>query len=392
MDFRFFQKLFERAALDEIKVIGRDVINEGHLGHILGMTRKGRQAMLYILEMCESLEELGGEQGCASQEMSEGEAQEVPRGAHVCEVQEVQEVGHTYDVRKASSRKFCTEATPREQMKQSMQSERNRGFFLHIRSFQVGDKILETAGATSGNMQNGDYAEAYVLFMQFLQAGWRVAEESPFYRAGWKNLAITCIELREEVDKLPEWKDEAWITYDTVPKDGAVELPITLEVGETKALNFSMQDGRSATCYINRVYLTDVWAEEEKRFADPAYRERMLQHVSEEQLEQMKAQLFEGLTQICPKGMCFPVVEYECTENVGLRFLDRGYLDTIQEPSKGSATSVLMTAKPDAETGSHGLKLRACVIQTPIEPETEQVEAELFSYTQTIEKRTVKLS
>lgn len=61
-----------------------------------------------------------------------------------------------------------------------------------------------------------------------------------------------------------------------------------------------------------------------------------------------------------------------------------------EKPNKGSATSVLMMVKPDAETGSHGLKLRACVIQTPVEPGTERVEAELFSYTETIEKRRVK--
>ncbi len=345
MDLRFFQKLYEHAAFDEMKAIGKDIVIEGHPGHIIGMTRKDRQVRLYILEQCEPLEDM----------------------------------------------EPYAERTRREQMKQSMQSERNRGFFMHIRSFQCGDRVLETAGATCGNMQNGDYAECYLLFTQFLQAGWRVSEDSPFYTVGWKRLAITNIELREEMEQLPEWSDEVWITYDTMPKEGAVELPITLEIGKTKDLSFSLQDGRDVTCYVNRVYLTDVWAEEERKFADPVYRERMLQYVSEEQLEQMKEQLFEGIAQICPKGMCFPVIEYECTENVGLRFLDGEYLDTAEKPSKGSATSILMMMKPDAETGSHGLKMRACVIQTPVEPGTERVEAELFSYTEGIEKRTEKL-
>ena len=345
MDFRFFQKLFEHATFDEIKVIGKDFLIEGHSGHIIGMTRKDKQVRLYILEQCESLEDM----------------------------------------------EPCVEHTRREQMKHSMETERNRGFFLHIRSFQVGDRVLETAGATCGNMRNGDYSEAYLLFMKFLEAGRRVEEGSPFYTTGWKNLAITNIELREEMEQLPQWDEEVWITYDTMPKEGAVELPVTLEVGKTEELSFSLQDGRDATCYINRVCLTDVWAEEEKRFADPAYRERMLQHVSEEQLEQMKEQLFEGMAQICPRGMCFPVIEYECTENVGLSFLDKDYLDTAEKPSKGSATSILMMMKPDAETGSHGLKLRACVIQTPMEPGTERVEAELFSYTEGMEKRRVRL-
>ena len=378
MNLRLFQKLYEQAIFDEVKVIGKDIIQEGHIGHIIGMTRKDKQVYLYILEQCESLEEMEPypELACKAWEVSCAE--------HAGAVKEASDA-------KSNGEKYYTEHTRREQMKHSMESEKRRGFFMHIRSVQVGDRVLETAGATSGNMQNGDYAECSLLFMQFLQAGWRVSEESPLYTTGWKNLSITNIELREEMEQLPQWSEEVWITYDTMPKEGAVELPVTLEVGKTEELNFSLQDGCDATCYINRVYLTDVWAEEEKRFADPAYRERMLQHVSEEQLEQMREQLFEGMAQICPRGMCFPVIEYECTENVGLRFLDKEYLDTAEKPSKGSATSILMMMKPDAETGSHGLKLRACVIQTPMEPGTESVEAELFSYTAGIEKKTVKL-
>ncbi len=385
MDFRFFQKLFEHSTFDEIKVIGKDIIKEGHPGHIIGMTRKDKQVRIYILEQSEPLEEM---ELCAE---SACEVQEVSRTKLDSEEQAAFRAESNGEEGKVSCRNLRMEHTPREQMRHSMNAERIRGHFLHIRSFQVGDRLLETAGANCGSLHNGDYSEAYLLFTQFLQAGWRVSEASPFSTAGWKNLTITNMELREEVEELPEWAEEVWITYDTNPQEGAIELPVTLEVGKTRELSFSLQDGREATCYINGVYLMDVWAEEERKFADPAYRERMLQHVSEEQLEQMKEQLFEGIGQICPKGMCFPVVEYECTENVGLRFLEKEYLDTVEKTSKGSATSVLMMCKPDVETGSHGLKMRACVIQTPVEPGVKSVEAELFSYTEAIEKRTVKL-
>lgn len=385
MDFRFFQTLFEHSAFDEIKVIGKDIIKEGHPGHIIGMTRKDKQVRIYILEQNESLEELGTdiESACGLQEVSWTKPDYENQAAF--EAESNGEEG------KMSCRNLRTERTPREQMRHSMNAERIRGHFLHIRSFQIGDRLLETAGANCGNLHNGNYSEVYLLFTQFLQAGWRVSETSPFYTTGWKNLTITNMELREEMEDLPEWAEEVWITYDTNPLEGAIELPVTLEVGKPKELIFSLQDGRETACYINGVYLMDVWAEEERKFADPVYRERMLQHVSEEQLEQMKEQLFEGIARICPKGMCFPVVEYECTENVGLRFLEKGYLDTPEKPSKGSATAVLMMCKPDAETGSHGLKMRACVIQTPVEPGVKSVEAELFSYKEAIEKRTVKL-
>ena len=61
------------------------------------------------------------------------------------------------------------ECTRREQMKHFMESERNRGFFLHIRSFQVGDRVFETAGATCGNMQNSDYSEAYINYVKRME-------------------------------------------------------------------------------------------------------------------------------------------------------------------------------------------------------------------------------
>ncbi len=385
MDLRFFQKLYEHSIFDEVKAIGKDIVIEGHHGHILGMTRKDKQVRLYILELCEPPEDL---ESCAKYGV---QAREAFCEEQECENRKASHAESDYEMQKVHHRKSCMEDTHREQMKHSMKLERNRGFFMHIRSLQVGNSVLETTGATSGNMQNGDYSEAYLLFTQFLRAGWRVAENSPFYTVSWKRLAITNIELCEEMEQLPEWSDEVWITYDTSPKEHAVELPITLEIGKSEDLKFSSQDGRDVICYINGVYLTDVWAEEEKKFADPTYQERMLQHVSVEQLEQMKEQLFEGLAQICPKGMCFPVIEYECMENVGLRFMDKEYLDSTEKPCKGSTTSILMMMKPDAENGSHGLKLRACVIQTPVEPGTERVEAELFSYTEGIEKRKMRL-
>ena len=43
-----------------------------------------------------------------------------------------------------------------------------------------------------------------------------------------------------------------------------------------------------------------------------------------------------------------------------------------------------MMMKPDQELGNHGLKMRACVIQIPLEPGTEELEAELFSYSEKI--------
>ena len=113
----------------------------------------------------------------------------------------------------------------------------------------------------------------------------------------------------------------------------------------------------------------------------------MLQYVSEEQLEQMKEQLFGALADICPQGKCFPVIEYECTQEVSLQFFDKEYLDGVEAPKGNSATSLLMRAKLQSEVGSHGLKMRTCIIQSPMEKAVKQINAELFSYTEVTQRR-----
>lgn len=341
MNLEHFIGLHNHIAFDEIHIIGKDLEREGKPYHIVGLLRKGTKAELLVLGLCEDLEE----------------------------------------------RKFNRESNRREQMRHSILSEERESFFMRIRSFICEDVTYETGGATTGCCGCGDYGETYVLLEKLLQAGWCVAEDSPFYKAQWEFLEITRVELREEMECLPEWKGLLEVEFDTKPQRGVLEIPVELKTGEEKEIHFKLQDGREATCYINRVYLPDVWEEEKSKFEDSAYRERMLQHVSEEQLEQIKEQLFGVLADICPQGMCFPVIEYECTEEINLQFYDKVYLDTTEEPKRGSATALIMRAKPQTEVGCHGLKMRACIIQSPMEPEAENIVAEIFSYTELIQKK-----
>lgn len=135
----------------------------------------------------------------------------------------------------------------------------------------------------------------------------------------------------------------------------------------------------------------DIWEKQEKKFSDSAYREKMLQHVSEEELERMKQHFFEVLEEHCPKGKCYMTIEYECSEDVSLNFYDREYLDTLPKPNKGSASALLMSVKPEKETGEHGYKLRGGVIQKPLDRNVKKMDAELFSYVETVQKKIEKL-
>lgn len=268
-----------------------------------------------------------------------------------------------------------------------MQERKNDSFFMHTREFRSKDKCYETAGVISGSLEHNDVYEAFMLFLQMHEAGWKISKDSPFYEVDWENLVVTNIELRDEFDKLPEWADDMEVLVDVIHNGYVIELPVILECGKTMELEFKMEDRNPATCYINKIDTIDVWADTEEKFADSEYRERMLQHMTEDELEDMKRNFLKALQQQCPRGKHYMVIEYECTKEVALNFYDREYLDMVPKPNKGSATSVLMRVKPDAETGSHGLKLQACVIQKPLNKDEKILEAELFSYSRKVEKR-----
>jgi len=156
------------------------------------------------------------------------------------------------------------EKTPRESLKESMESQRKESYFLHTRELQSGDRSYETAGASSGPLRNSDYCEAYMLFIKMLEAGWKLPKDSLFYEVSWECLAITAIELRDEYETLPDWPDEMQVLVDSMPGSHAIEIPVLLECDKTLDLTFEMADGSQAVCYINRIYMVDIWEEQER--------------------------------------------------------------------------------------------------------------------------------
>lgn len=347
MNFKYFQKLIANAEFDEIQVIGKDIKKENRFYHIVGMTLKEKKASLYVLEL------------------AEGETEETT---------------------------FNKEETPRMSLKKQMQAQREQSFFMQIREFRCADKVYETAGATAQPMKYGDYGELYLLFLKMCDAGWQVSKESFFYEVDWNLFSMIRIEFREEFEHLPKWEDEMMAVVDLLPESNAIEVPVLLECGKTQEIPFLLENGKEAVCYINKVSLMDIWKEEEKRFSDNSYKEKMLLHMTEMEFEQMKEQFFRVLEEHCPKGKCYMVVEYECSEeDIGLNFYDREYLEQKPEEKNGSATALLMRVKPDREIGAHGLKLRGGVIQKVLDKGTMELEAELFSYYRMVEKRVERL-
>ena len=183
---------------------------------------------------------------------------------------------------------------------------------------------------------------------------------------------------------LLSWEgQEISVRLGKVGRSFLVEKPVCLRPGEEAEITFSLEDGRSGICYVNRVYPIDIWRENEERFRDPRYLEIM----TAEELEKHKKEFFEGLEQDCPRGMCYLGIEYECTLDGNLTFYDSAWLDEEPAIHSGSVTIRMMILKPDEPTGPHGLPMRGCAIQTPLDPAVKELSAELLYYTQKLPER-----
>lgn len=273
MNFETLKAFREDYTFDEVQIIGKDAAIENEMFHIAALARRGTEVKLFALSRCRSFDEMNEE----------------------------------HDI-------YSSEKTNRERMEASLHAERQSSFLKEIRQ---GEQVISFRSSATGNIENGDYVQGYVLF--------------------------------------------------------------------------AMEDGTKAFCYINRVYLQNLWEEQERQFADKEYRSKMLQHMSAEQLNEMKEKLDAALENFCPRGKRVFVVEYECSEDVSLKFYAKEYLDAIPKSSYGSAMMLMMHVKPDENTGKHGQKLQACVVETPVEPEETKLETELFSYTRIIPSREVQL-
>ncbi|MCM1468795.1 MAG: hypothetical protein NC086_11655 [Alistipes sp.] len=351
MNFETLKHFRDDYDFDEIQVIGKDIDLDGEPFHIAAMARKGREAKLFLLKRCQSFDEMNKET------------------------------------------KISGNAANRERMKASLDGGAGSLFLREI--FQGAHRITFRSSSI-GNIENGDYVQGYVLFMRLMDAGWEPGERSFLRETDWKNIALAEVVLADETDRLADfglWEKDVPVMGTTSPgaDSGLVSLPVLLETGREPEISFVMKDGTKAVCYINRVFAEDVWAERERQFADEEYRAKVLAHMSGEQFKEMREALDRALLQVCPKGKCLPVVEYECSVDVSLKFYAKEYLDDVPKPSTGSASVVMMNKRSEKETGKHGFRLRACVVETPVEPGEVRLEAELFSYTRIIPSREVRL-
>ncbi|MDE7429781.1 MAG: hypothetical protein K2N00_11085 [Lachnospiraceae bacterium] len=320
----------------DILVIGKTIERDGKKYHIIGMTLSD-EAKLYIIE--------------------------------------------PYDKREPINRK----GNHRQILKEH---EERSCCYLHCSDFHLGSERLQIQGGNGGALEYSldDYGTIQI-FLDMMSAGWTVPEW--LKDTDWADLQLVTLRIAN-TEKLPDYSPDMPITITHSPDftQHILEKTVTLNVGKSRSFSFTDDYGDNVQCHINNVTLIDVWKNTEEEFSDPKLAERF----SPEQIEQARNHSYDALEQCCPKGMCYIGIKYECSKNYNLVFHSKQYLKSRPETHQGSSHLLMMRLKPDQETGTHGLPLKGCVIQTPVSPDTFKIPAELFLYHERINAWTETVS
>lgn len=266
----------------------------------------------------------------------------------------------------------------RNQRRRLKEPEREGSRYLDCRDFFLGSEHLQVQGGTGEPLlHSSDNYGVIQLFFDMMSAGWYIPEW--LRDADWNGLQLTMLNIAD-LEELPRYCPEMpiMIVHRPNPVRRILEKTVTLHVGKSRSFSFTDFYGDQVQCHINRVSLIDVWKDVERQFNDPEFLDR----ISPEQIRQAKKHSYAALEQNCPKGMCYIGIEYECSKDLDLNFLSKEFLKSLPKVHHGSSSFFLMRLKPDQEKGVHGLTLKGCVIQTPVEPDTTKIAAELFSYSE----------
>jgi len=338
MNIRYLDEYLR--SMEDISVIGKNAEIDGVICNIMGFVRNGQQLHLLILEYDEEFQQ------------------------HVEEYEEPY-----YDV-------TLKPGSNRELMNQKREHDASNPFWT-TGKVSVGKSEFEITGAENCRMNIQNY-EDVLLLSEFLRRGWH-PEGIDFQNVDM--LFLTSLELSGEYSSIPYFEKNAVLRFsmrrDIIPS--LVEQPITLTVGSEHYDKLWLRDldGKENWFMINRIYLLDMWEEMEKTLNNPKIREQM----TREQIAQAKSDFEDKFLDICPKGMFYPVIEYECEENISLQFYTKEYLDA--EPSNKS-NSIGFIVKPENPTGILGQRLKAAIVQVPVPANTISIEAELFQCFYTI--------
>lgn len=337
MNIKYIQKLLFR--VDEIKTISKTAEINGVVCNVAGLIRNGQQLRLVIVEYDEQYRD----------QIEERETFEI------CEDRQAPETNRIM-------------MKSREKVSQP---------FSYVKSVIIGDTEYEVKGSEGRRLSIQD-GESVLFLSELLRNRWNPE--------GVDNqhvdmLFVTTIDLAGDYDKIPELEAECSLRF-VMGKNSVsylVEQPVTLIIDGkySDKLWFKNKDGEVRWTQINRVYLSDMWVEMEKAFSHP----KLLEQMTNEEIDERKKEFEENFSKICPKGMCFPIIEYECEDNISLEFYTKKFLESMPVQKNGGMGFIVGADKP---TGVLGMKLKVAIIQEPVPMDTKSIKAEIFQYYKTI--------
>ncbi len=336
MNIKYMQNLLSK--FNEVKIIGKTAEIKGLVFHVMGIVRFGNSLRLLALQYDEDF----------VRRLEESE---------IAEINGMSEKPNT-------NRKLLRgdgRITPANAL----------GTLGKIQIGNVQFDIEETKNTRCG-IEN---CEITVALTEFLRLGWNPDGIDSY---NIDNLFLTSSGLKGEFDSIPEFGETPvlQLTSRAEHTSQLVEQPVMLRVGAEypEKLRFcSLQTGEEHWAVINRIYLCDMWADMQNNFDNPRLREQL----SPIELEKLKTDFENRFIEICPKGMCFPVIEYECEDGITLQFYSREWLDAAPVSNRSSTAFLI---KPDEKFGVSGLPLKAALIHEPMPENTTSIEAELFLY------------
>lgn len=334
--------LYEKlTSIEQIKVIGKNAKLNDVICNVMGILRRGTKLQLLILRYDESFQRI----------IEENETSQYLDSP----------------VNQKTNRMLLRGASEIDA----------KNTFDSVSKVYIGENEFEVDYLEQRRLDTQDW-ESMMIIVKFLNAGWQADE---IHYQDINMLFLTSINLNGDYDSIPDFNLSSELRFVMGPQSVAhlVEKPISLVIGGIYPEKLIFEDamtGEEHWLQINRVYLADMWEEMDKIFSNPKFKEQ----VSPDEMEQMRLDLENKLLEICPKGMCFPIVEYECEEDISLQFYSKSFLD--EEPIQGSS-SIGFIIRPDKPEGILGHRLKAAIIQESVAANTTTIEAELFQYIHT---------
>lgn len=250
--------------------------------------------------------------------------------------------------------------------------------YLWARKVYFGNRVVSVKSSHGSALGAGQLGSDWVL-SEALRQGW---DWKPFEDYVLMDLSLTTMSLEmdflelEELLKEPQIKLERDETSRTYLVEAPFELPIGGTFDEPVALNLAdYLPDLEEVIVLHGLELRDMWKDFETIYE--VHRTRGT--FTEEELDAFIQENEQSFEQYCPRGMCFPVISYESSQEISIQCYATEYLETVisrQYSNSSSAMSIML--KTDGELGSRGLPLRNDVIQYAMAPDAKGLKFEVF--------------